>query len=112
MGCAPSWGADFRYPAPNSYWPTPVQAPTGTAKIFVTLPADAKLTFDGNPTTSTSDSRVFQSPGLPPGKTFYYTLEATVVRGGKTQAVTKKVAVRAGEDTRVDFEIPEATAAE
>jgi uncharacterized protein (TIGR03000 family) len=77
----------------------------------VTLPADAKLTVDGRPTVSTSESRVFESPSLTPGKTFHYLLEATVVRRGKTETVMKEVAVRAGEDTRVTIEIPEALAA-
>jgi uncharacterized protein (TIGR03000 family) len=72
----------------------------------VTLPADAKLTIDGRPTVSTSESRIFETPGLTPGKTFYYELKATVVRGGKPETVTKEVAVRAGEDTRVRIEIP------
>jgi uncharacterized protein (TIGR03000 family) len=93
----------------GSHWPTPAQAPTNTAKVFVTLPADAKLTIDGRPTVSTSESRVFESPSLTPGKSFIYELKATVVRDGKTETVTKEVAVRAGEDTRVKIEIPEAT---
>jgi uncharacterized protein (TIGR03000 family) len=76
----------------------------------VTLPADAKLTIDGRPTVSTSETRVFESPSLTPGKTFYYMLKATVDRGGKTETVTKKVAVRAGEDTQVHIELPEAAA--
>jgi uncharacterized protein (TIGR03000 family) len=92
------------------YWPTPVQAPTSTVKLYVTLPADAKLTIDGEPTTSTSESRLFVTPSLTPGKTFYYELKATVVRDGKTETVTKQVAVRAGADTRVNIEIPEAAA--
>jgi uncharacterized protein (TIGR03000 family) len=91
--------------------PAPVQEPTKPAKIYVTLPADAKLTIDGTPTVSTSESRIFESPRLTPGKTFYYVLKATVVRGGKTKAVTKEVAVRAGEESRVKIEIPEAVAA-
>jgi uncharacterized protein (TIGR03000 family) len=91
---------------------TPVQAPTNTAKLYVTLPADAKLTIDGRPTVSTSESRIFESPSLTPGKTFYYVLKATVVRDGKNETVTKEVAVRAGEDTRVQIEIPEVAAAE
>ena len=78
----------------------------------MTLPADAKLTVDGRPTVSTSESRVFESPSLSPGETFYYVLKATVVRRGKTEAVMKKVAVRAGEDTRVKIEIPETAVAE
>lgn len=89
------------------YWLTPVQAPTNTAKLYVTLPADAKLTIDGMPTVSSSETRVFESPSLTPGKTFYYVLKASVVRDGKTETVTKKVNVRAGEDTRVEIEIPE-----
>ncbi len=94
------------------YWPTPVQAPTNTAKLYVTLPADAKLTIDGTPTVSTSETRVFESPSLTPGKTFYYVLKATVVRDGKTETVTKEVTVRAGEDTRVRIEIPETAVSE
>ena len=77
----------------------------------MSLPADAKLTVDGRPTVSTSESRVFESPSLTPGKTFYYVLKATVVRGGKTETVTEKVAVRAGEDTRVEIEFPQAAVA-
>jgi uncharacterized protein (TIGR03000 family) len=100
------------YAAPALYWPMPVQAPTNTAKIHVTLPADAKLTIDGSPTASTSETRIFESPSLTPGKTFFYELKATVVRDGKTETVTKEVTVRAGEDTRVEIEIPETTAAE
>ena len=78
----------------------------------MTLPADAKLTIDGTPTVSTSESRVFESPSLTPGKTYLYVLKATVIRDGKTETVTKEVAVRAGEGTRVEIEIPEAVAAE
>ena len=78
----------------------------------MTLPADAKLTIDGEPTVSTSESRVLETPSLTPGKTFHYVLKATAVRGGKTQTVTERVAVRAGEDTWVKIEVPEAAAAE
>src|SRR5579871_4304503 len=94
------------------YLSTPVQAPSNTAKVYVTLPADAKLTIDDTPTVSTSESRVFETPSLTPGKTFYYVLKATVVRDGKPETVTKEVAVRAGEDTRVKIEIPETAVAE
>ena len=94
------------------YWPTPVQAPANTAKVYVTLPADAKLTIDGTPTVSTSETRLFESPSLTPGKTFFYVLKATVVRDGKTETVTKEVTVRAGEATQVRIEIPETAVAE
>jgi uncharacterized protein (TIGR03000 family) len=76
------------------------------------LPADAKPTSDGSPTVSTSASRVFESPSLTPGKTFYYVPKAPAVRGGKTETVTERVAVRAGADTRVKSEIPETAVAQ
>lgn len=78
----------------------------------MTLPSDAKLTIDGRPTVSTSESRVFVSPSLTPGKTYYYVLKATVVRDGETETVTKKVDVRAGEESRVKIEIPKTVAAQ
>ncbi len=76
------------------------------------MPADAKLTIDGRPTVSTSESRVFESTSLTPGKTYCYELKATVVRGGKTETITKRVAVRAGKSTRVRIEVPETVATE
>ena len=100
------------FAGPGLYWPTPVQVPTNTAKLYVTLPSDAKLTIDGEETVSTSESRVFESPSLTPGKTFFYVLKATVVRDGKTETVTKEVTVRAGEETRINIEVPETVAAE
>jgi uncharacterized protein (TIGR03000 family) len=81
------------------------------ARLFVSLPADATLTIDNTPTVSTSAQRVFESPTLPQGKTFQYTLKATILRDGKPTTVTKVVDVRAGEDTQVKFEIPATSAA-
>lgn len=85
-------------------------AAQAAANIVVTLPADAKLTIDGEATTSTSGTRVFTTPPLPGGQDYHYTLKAEVVRDGVVQAVTKEVSVRAGEETRVQLEIPMLTA--
>lgn len=74
------------------------------AIIIVSLPAQAKLTIDDLATKSTSASRAFASPALEPGKEFYYTLKAEIVRDGHAVATTKKVTVRAGEQTRVTFD--------
>jgi len=81
------------------------------ATIQVSLPADAKLSIDDAPTTSTSASRTFATPALEQGKVFYYTLKAEIVRDGKTLSATSRVAVRAGEESRVSIEIPTATVA-
>jgi uncharacterized protein (TIGR03000 family) len=80
------------------------------ATIVATLPADAKLLIDDQPTVSTSGTRVFITPALDNGRDFHYTLKAEVVREGKTQSVVKEVTVRAGQETRVNIELPVAVA--
>ncbi len=76
------------------------------ATIIVDLPADASLTFDGAPTTSTSAQRVFSSPNLPAGETFFYTLKGEIIRNGEKIVAEKRIAVRAGEETRIKMEFP------
>jgi uncharacterized protein (TIGR03000 family) len=82
-----------------------VSQPT-PARIVVQLPADATLTIDGLPTKSTSDQHVFASPPLQPGRTFYYTFKATVLRDGRPVTSEERVQVRAGEETRVKLDLP------
>jgi uncharacterized protein (TIGR03000 family) len=87
----------------GTYGPAP-------ATLIVTLPADAKLTVDGNPTTSTSSLRRFTTPPLPVGRDFSYTLEAKMEVDGKPQEVSKRVIVRAGQETRTTLSLSETTA--
>jgi uncharacterized protein (TIGR03000 family) len=82
------------------------------ATIVVTLPAEAKLSIDDAATQATSATRVFASPALERGKDFYYTLKAEVVRDGKTVTASKRVAVHAGEETKVSLEFPAASLAQ
>jgi len=79
------------------------------ATIVVSLPANAKLLIDDRATSSTSANRTFATPALEQGKEYYYTLTAEIVRDGKNETVTQKVAVRAGEASRVNIEFPAAT---
>ncbi len=78
----------------------PASAP---ATVIVNLPADAKLTFDGTATTSTTASRRFTTPALPTGNDMSYTLTAEIVREGKTLKATQVVSVRAGQTTDVNL---------
>jgi uncharacterized protein (TIGR03000 family) len=82
--CASPYPGCPSYPAlmgPGAVGPA---APfTGQAAIVVTLPGDAKLTVDGNPTSSTGRVRRLQTPPLLPGREYRYTLRAEVPRGGK-----------------------------
>ncbi len=77
-----------------------VEAP---ATIVVSLPADARLSIDGNATTSTSERRTFDTPALPTAEQFQYTLRAEIVRDGRTIVETQTVNVRGGQETVVPF---------
>jgi uncharacterized protein (TIGR03000 family) len=90
---------------------TVAAAESRSATLMVNLPADAVLLVDDYRTTSTSAQRVLTTPALETGRDFHYTLTATVVREGKTETITKKVTVRAGEATEVKLELPTAVAA-
>jgi uncharacterized protein (TIGR03000 family) len=81
------------------------------ATIVVTLPEDAKLTIDDEPTVSTSGRRVFTTPALAEGTDYTYTLKAEVIRDGKIQSIARRVTVHAGKETQVSIEIPSATVA-
>jgi len=74
-----------------------------SATIVVTLPAAARLTIDGDVTTSTSNVRTFVSPTLPSGKTYVYTMQAEYQHKGQPVTITKKVSVKAGKTSRVDL---------
>jgi uncharacterized protein (TIGR03000 family) len=89
--------------------PTPNRAaPNGMvpATIIVELPAEARLTVDGEATTSTSGRRVFRSPPLAQGSEYFYTINAEIMRNGQPVTVTRRVPVTAGRETRitVDFD--------
>jgi uncharacterized protein (TIGR03000 family) len=76
------------------------------ATLVVHLPAEARLTVDGQPTRSTSDRRVFMSPPLTPGKTYHYVLQAQMQRNGETLRASQNVNVRAGRESEVYLEFP------
>ena len=74
-----------------------------TATIIASVPADAQLKIDGVSTTSSSTRRVFVSPVLEKGKSYFYTFEAQYNVNGKPITVSKKVDIEAGKVARVDL---------
>jgi uncharacterized protein (TIGR03000 family) len=123
-GCYGCYGGCYGYGCCGGMMAAPAApaAPTAPAKpkekeasnaapatILVSLPADAQLTIDGAATNSTSANRVFTTPALNNGSEYYYTLKAQVTRGGKVLSTTRRVAVRAGEASRVTLDVPAAT---
>jgi uncharacterized protein (TIGR03000 family) len=104
------WGTPVMYSMTVQSMPSASYARATTASapatLVVGLPADAKLTIDDVPTTSTSSSRQFVSPDLLPGKEYEYTLKGEIVRDGKKIVAIKQVTVRAGEQTSAVLEFP------
>jgi uncharacterized protein (TIGR03000 family) len=106
-GVAPAPGAVV--PAPGTELPRPKDLPPAEKKvnapatIVVTVPAEARVTVDGYVTKSTSATRTFVSPALEVGVNYSYTLQAEIVREGRTVVETQRINVRAGETTRVPF---------
>jgi uncharacterized protein (TIGR03000 family) len=69
----------------------------------VSVPADAKVLFDGKLTQQTGVKRTFLTPRLAPGKTYDYELKAEIVRGGQIISETKQISIRPGQTLHVDF---------
>jgi uncharacterized protein (TIGR03000 family) len=115
VGCAGSAGCAGGVVAPGAVEPKAMpgkeKIPTPPAKtelfapatIVVSLPADARLTVDGNATRSTSDLRTFVTPALETGEEYIYTLQAEIIRDGRSVVETQRITVRGGETTNVPF---------
>ena len=95
---APGGPAQVTVSAPAVvYVPVYVSAPPAEpATVVVRLPADARLTIDGEPTRSRGATRTFQSPPLQAGAPGQYVLRAEIVRDGRTLSLRQPVQVRAG----------------
>ncbi len=80
--------------------PCPARGQEKAPAVFeVLLPADADLEVDGKKTRATGESRRFQSPPVPAGGTYSYTLKATC-RG---RSVTRTILIRPDLVTQVDL---------
>jgi uncharacterized protein (TIGR03000 family) len=90
----------------SGYYGPGTEASMAPATIVVHLPADARLTIDGDATRSTGETRTFQTPPLEAGKTFHYELEALAERNGEKVRASKRVEVRAGRPAEVSLDFP------
>lgn len=76
-------------------------AQAAPARVIVEMQANAKLFVDGVATEATGARRVFSTPALAQGSSFFYDIK--VVNADNTVRTTKLV-VRAGEDAVANFE--------
>jgi uncharacterized protein (TIGR03000 family) len=82
------------------------------ATVTIVSPADAMVYVDNVATTLTGAQRTFDTPKLQPGRQYYYTVKAEVVRDGRTRTETQRVVVEAGKHTTVQFkDVPAVQAA-
>jgi uncharacterized protein (TIGR03000 family) len=75
----------------------------------VDLPADARLFVDNVAMKTTSSHRVFVTPPLQPGQTYYYVLKAEMQRAGQPVSVTGQVIIRPGQQVRAQLSDPSPT---
>jgi uncharacterized protein (TIGR03000 family) len=73
------------------------------ARLIVDVPPDAKLYIDDAAMKTPTDHRVYRTPDLAPGQTYYYEVRVEAQRDGKPISQTKRVLLRAGQEVRADF---------
>ncbi len=89
-------------PADRSF-KVPADDDTSRGRVRVRLPADAKLFVEGRPLSVTDGERTFVTPPLPADREAVYTFKVEYTRDGDTVSHSRKVKVKAGATTVVDF---------
>jgi uncharacterized protein (TIGR03000 family) len=79
------------------------QAGGAAATVLVKAAGDVRLNVDGQTVRFAAPEQRFVTPQLEAGRAYFYEIRATVARDGKDVTVTRKVTVRAGEESRIDF---------
>ncbi len=73
------------------------------ARVIVRLPREAEFFMDGQKMKSKGARRVFRTPALDAGKSYYYELTAKMKHKGKTVKKTRRLVIRPGDEYRVTF---------
>jgi uncharacterized protein (TIGR03000 family) len=73
------------------------------ARVIIDLPAGAKLFVDDQEMKLGNGRRVFQTPALVPGQTYFYDLRAELVRNGQTVRATQRIILRPGQEAVASF---------
>ncbi len=90
--------------------PVPETLAPSKARLIVEVPAGAKLFIDDRSIATQSEHRVFQTPALELGQTYYYEVRVEMNHEGKALSQTKRVLLRPGQEARADFKDMETTA--
>jgi uncharacterized protein (TIGR03000 family) len=73
------------------------------AYIWLSVPADVQVWFDGDETKQTGEFRHFYTEALIPGKEYEYTLKIRWMKNGKSVERTRKILVHAKDRIHLDF---------
>jgi uncharacterized protein (TIGR03000 family) len=86
--------------------PAPEEARSTLRKgiLVVSVPDDAQVVVNGEPTRSTGQRRRYVSHGLKSGESYRYVVKAVADRNGKPTEQTKVAVLRAGKVTSLDFD--------
>jgi uncharacterized protein (TIGR03000 family) len=79
------------------------QSAGNSVTVIVRIPPDAQLLIGGKATAQRGSERRFESPGLEPGYSYSYQLDAIWKENGKERKVTQTVSVKPGQTVVVDF---------
>lgn len=90
-------------PADEVRYKTPLEDEANRGKVLVRVPADARLFVEGKQLSVKDGERTFVTPPLPADREAVYSFKVEYTRDGETLTQTKKVRVRAGGFTSVDF---------
>ena len=71
--------------------------------MIVKAPLDVHITVNGVAAERTKAEQVFATPNLDAGRTYSYEFRAEAIRDGKTVTKTRKVIVKAGQQSTADF---------
>ncbi len=75
----------------------------GKARMILDVPEDARVYVNGTLTKTASNRRVYYSPRLEAGQSYFYEVRIEVEREGKTYTENKRVIVKAGDDHKESF---------
>jgi uncharacterized protein (TIGR03000 family) len=78
--------------------------PTTRAEVVLKVPAGAKVFIDGNLMKSTATERVFTTPALELGESYFYTVRVVADKNGREVEDIRRVTVRAGETSQLAFD--------
>jgi uncharacterized protein (TIGR03000 family) len=79
------------------------QASARPATVVIKAATDVIVKFNGQETTRKKAEESFKTPQLQPGKTYSYDVVAEATRDGQKVTASKRILVRAGQTSEVDF---------